>query len=208
MKLQLIHPSKLKIIFDLQDLKENEISLHSFLSGSKKSKTFLKAILEIANEDFGINFLKQELYYETFCFNYSEFIILISAKCTTEELHNDTLSFNFIDDKLSNYNLHCENLIYFFPSFENFLDFSNYLKMTLPKLKIYSTLFEYNQIFLLEIDISLLSTYEYNFLLAILSETTKPYCINKKDYSYISKLAIAHFKEFGNKLITNNALDL
>ena len=56
MKLQLIHPSKLKIIFDLQDLKENEISLHSFLSGSKKSKTFLKAILELANEDFGINF--------------------------------------------------------------------------------------------------------------------------------------------------------
>ena len=54
MKIQMINPSKLKIIFNLDDLEENNISLHSFLSGSESSKKFLKAIIEIAEEDFYI----------------------------------------------------------------------------------------------------------------------------------------------------------
>ena len=78
MKIQIITPSKLKILFNLNDLEENNISLHSFLSGSESSQKFLKAILEIAEEDLNIEIFKNKISYETFCLNYSEFIIIVS----------------------------------------------------------------------------------------------------------------------------------
>ena len=64
MKIQMITPSSLKILFNLKDLEENNISLHSFLSGSKSSKKFLKAIFEIAEEDLNIKISKNKFYYE------------------------------------------------------------------------------------------------------------------------------------------------
>lgn len=208
MKIQLLAPSKLKIIFTMQDLEENEISLHSFLSGSKKSKLFLKAILEIATEDFGINFSTNNFSYEIFCFNFCEFIIFISYVNTTEKAEKTILHFNFIDKQLVNYNISNQNLFYFFSNYESFLSFSEYIKKTLLNKKISSTLFKYSNIFLLEISTDNLSNNEIKALHAILSEITEPSCISKKINSYISNLSITHFKEFSEKLISNNALGL
>ena len=80
MKIQMISPSKLKILFNLQDLKENNITLHSFLSGSENASIFLKAILEIAKEDLGFQAFGSNISYESFCFNYSEFVVIVSKQ--------------------------------------------------------------------------------------------------------------------------------
>lgn len=235
MKIQLINPSKLKILFNLQDLEENNITLHSFLSGSESSKTFLKAIIEIAEEDLGLKNLKENFSYETFCFNYSEFVIIVSSTLNSDISSNDlnqnsinyntieniyrdnnvssNFSFNFIDNKLSKNNLNRKSLFYFFFNIEDFFEFSDYIKNNLKLFKVNSFLYQYQNIFLLEIDISSLPCYELEHLLLVLSETNN--CLNFKSNisSYksstnISELVITRLKEFSDLLISNNALNL
>lgn len=212
MRIQLINDSKIKINFNLNDLEENNISLHSFLSGSEISKIFLKALLEIAQEDFGIIFENENFYYETFCLNFSEFIIIVTQldkiPCQKSNLrkqknylynfNNSTpFSFKFIDNKLFNYT---NNMYYIFNNFEHFLDFSNYSKIFLKLFKIDSILYKYKNIFLLEIKTNQLSISDLEKIISILSET--------KSTLLFSELFITHIKEFSEIFISTNALNI
>lgn len=216
MKIQLLNTSKLKITFTKIDLDENNISLHEFLAGNKSSLDFLKAIIEIANEDLGFSAKNNDFLYEIFCFDFSEFIIIVSANNDSdlfsyipqkssyynmENISRDTnisrlSSFKFINNKLSN----CENLIFFFNNFEDFLEFSNYIKSYINSFNITSFLYKYQNIFLLEITTSNLSPYELNKLLSASLEAETNSCI--------SELTLIRFKEFAELLISDNALNL
>lgn len=211
MKIHLINQSKLKITFDLKDLEENNISLHSFLSGSKDSKKFLNAIIEIAHEDFGFCIENQKFCYETFCFNYSEFIILVSSQNSTynldsvniqpprDNLLSDKFSFNFIDNKLSNVMANQKNIYYFFTNLEDFFEFSNYAKIYLKQLAIKTSLYKYKNIYFLEIHTNNLSNSELQQLSLFSSEI--------KSNHFLSEIIITRFKEFSELLIPDNALN-
>lgn len=220
MKIQLLNQSKLKVIFSLRDLEENDISLHAFLSGSKKSIDFIKAVIEIAHEDFDFCLDNKNFSYETFCFSYEEFIIIVSPEensniltypfnCISNESSKNTLrepsvpnnsSFNFIDNQLSNYLFKNKNIYYCFNSLEDFFDFSNYTKSFLKFFTLKSFLYEYKNILLLEIQTTNLSCLELKKLFLFFSEI--------KTSSSLSELVITHFKEFSNLLISDNALNL
>lgn len=182
MKIQLISPSKLKILFNIQDLEENNITVHSFLSGSEISKNFLNAIIEIAEEDFGIKKFENNYSYEAICFNYTEFIIIISL---------DKDIFHTPDTK---------NIYFYFFDMDSFFEFSNYLKKTI-NFNIKSFLYEYKNIFLLEINFENLSSQNIKNLNLIFSETTNRF--NFKNYNH----SITRFKEFSNLLISDNAIN-
>lgn len=216
MKIQLLNTSKLQITFTKNDLDENNISLHEFLAGNKSSLDFLKAIIEIANEDFGFSSKNNDFLYEIFCFDFSEFVIIVSANndnnlfsyipqkssyYNTENISRDTdnsklPSFKFINNKLSK----CGNLIFFFNSLEDFLEFSNYIKCYINSFNITSFLYKYQNIFLLEITTSNLSPDKLDKLLSALLEA--------KTNSYVSELTLIRFKEFAELLISDNALNL
>lgn len=181
MKIQMINPSKLKIIFNLDDLEENNISLHSFLSGSESSKKFLKAIIEIAEEDLDIEIPKNKFTYEAYCYNYSEFIIIVSLS-------------KYIFD-----NFKKENLYFYFFDINDFLDFSDYIKSNID-FRVISSLYKYNSLFILEIELSKLSHTNLNKLCHILSETP-----NSFDFKG-SPITITRLKEFSELLIFKNAL--
>ena len=182
MKIQIINPSKLKILFNLNDLEENNISLHSFLSGSKSSQNFLKAIFEIAEEDLNIKLSKNEITYETYCLNYSEFIIIVSL---SKYLVNNSKDFN---------------LYYYFFDINDFLDFSNYIRNSID-FKINSSLYKYKDIFMLEIDLLGLSYLDSNKVRHILSEMPNSFVFNT------SSIVIARLKEFSEFLILKDALN-
>lgn len=182
MKIQLISPSKLKILFNIQDLEENHITVHSFLSGSEISKKFLKAIIEIAEEDFGIQKFDNNYSYEAICFNYTEFTIIISL------------------DKDSHCIPNTKNIYFYFFDMDSFFEFSNYIKKTI-NFNIKSFLYEYKNIFLLEINIENLSSQNIKYLNLILTETTNHFNFKNNNYS------LSHFKEFSNLLISDNAIN-
>lgn len=212
MKIQLINKSKLKIIFDLNDLRENNISLHSFLSGSENSKNFFKALLEIAEEDFDIDFTHKDILYQIFCFKFSEFVITItiidkaSDSLNTYTIHenytdslptSDQFSFKFIGNELLNYT---NSIYYIFNTFESFLDFSNYSKTFLKLFKIDSILYKYKNVFFLEIKSENLSIKDLKKVISIFSEI--------KNALFFSELFTTHIKEFSKIIISTNALNI
>lgn len=216
MKIQLINSSKLKIIFNKFDLDENNISLHSFLSNSSNSQNFIKAIIEIAYEDFGFKTENSDFVYEIYCFDFSEFIIIVYNNIDINKnsyipqnlLHytkdnfsrerSITHNFSF---KFDNNNLfENKNLFFFFSNFEGFLNFSEYIKNNLKLKNINSSLYEYNNIFLLEIITSTLLPTELTSLQSILLES--------KLNSYPFKLTLVRFKEFAKVVYSENALNL
>ena len=205
MKIQIINPSKLKILLNLQDLEENNITLHSFLSGSENSKIFLKAIIEIAEEDLGIKSFDTNFCYETFCYDFSEFVIIVSL--LRDNVSSNTSSFNFIGNQLSKGNLDRKNLLYHFFNMDDFLEFSDYIKNNID-FKIKSLLYKYGNIFFLELDMSNLSCKEFEKLSLILSETSNCVVLKNTNSFNIYKAVIAKFKEFGELLISDNALNL
>lgn len=218
MKIQLINPSKLKITFNKEDLDENSISIHGFLAGNQTSLNFLKAIIEIAHEDFGFSIENNDFLYEIFCFDFSEFVIIVSPNINNSEfsyiipninyvdekksfrdvIDSKILSFNFVDNKLSN--LKNKNIFLFFSAFEDFLEFSDYIKNCVKSFKVNSFLYKYNNTFLLEISTSNLSQNELKRVLSIILESNAN--------SYFSELVIIRFKEFADLLISDNAMNL
>lgn len=216
MKIQLLNSSKFKITFNKIDLDENNISIHNFLSNSPNSQKFIKAIIEIAYEDFGLKIENNDFIYEIYCFNFSEFIIIVSISTDITQnsyIPQDILYFNrnnssrdfaitqnfsfkFDNNKL----LKNQNLYFFFNNFEDFLTFSEYIKNSIKFKNIYSFLYEYNNIFLLEIITSNLLINELKTFLSILSEY--------KTNSFPSMFTLIRFKEFAKVLYSENALKL
>lgn len=216
MKIQLLNSSKFKITFNKIDLDENNISIHNFLSNSSNSQKFIKAIIEIAYEDFGLKMENNNFIYEIYCFNFSEFIMIVSNNIDVFKnsyIPQDILSFNkdnfsreialtqnfsfkFDDNKL----LKKPNLYFFFNNYEDFLSFSEYIKNSIKFKNISSNLYEYNNIFLLEIITSNLLPSELAVLQSILLESS----IN----SYLYNLTLIRFKEFAEVLYSENALNL
>ena len=208
MKIELINSSKLKISFNKIDLDDNNISIHNFLSRSQISQNFIKAIIEIALEDFGFDIKNNDFTYEIYCFNFFDFTIILSKQ--SHNISNNNLkyktfknnnfsnlpSFTFGKNKL----LKSENLLFFFNNFEDFLNFSIYINKTITFKNVNSILYEYNNIYLLEIITSSLLENELNILFYN--------SIEAKSNKTISRLNLVRFKEFANILLPENALNL
>lgn len=216
MKIQLLNSSKFKITFNKIDLDENNISIHNFLSNSPISQKFIRAIIEIAYEDFGFKTDNNEFIYEIYCFNFYEFIIIVSSDAdiyknsyipqdiqyfnennsSRDFAITQNFSFKFDDNKL----LKKQNLYFFFNNYEDFLSFSEYIKNSINFKNIFSNLYECNNVFLLEIITSNLLPTELAVLQSILLENT----IN----SHSHNLTLIRFKEFAEVLYSENALNL
>lgn len=217
MKIQLLNSSKLKIFLNKTDLDENNISLHSFLSGSLNSQKFIKAIMEIAYEDLNFKLENNNYIYEIYCFDFSEFIIIVSNNtdinkdsyipqntqyCDSNDFSRENSftenfsSFKFDNNKL----LENQNLFFFFNNFEEFFNFSEYIKNSIKFKNINSFLYKYKNIFLLEIITSNLLPAELALFQSVLLES--------KTNSYPSRLTLIRFKEFAEVLLSENALNL
>ena len=100
MKLEIINKNKLKIAFTSEELEENGISVHSFLSNSKVIKKFIYAILEIAEEELNFTYKNYNYTLESFSFNHTHFIIYITTKSklisSSPQLYQDNSLILFI----------------------------------------------------------------------------------------------------------------
>lgn len=222
MRLEKISEDKLKIIFDSNELNENNISVHSFLSNSVESQKFLLAILEIANEDFGFDSSNSEISYETFSFKNQCFIIFVtknipqntssflqisnSSKTTTSNFLRDinttsNLSDYFVRKNSQNFkNTINKNLSYysFFQNINDLFDFCNYINSLNIQLNLQSSLYRYNNLFFIEIKNISKEPSKINMYFAISSEFQNTYILSKNTSQRL--------KEFSDLLISNTAI--
>lgn len=221
MKLEKINETKLKIIFNSEELEEHNISLHSFLSNSTEFQKFFIALLEIASEDLNFNTYNCKISYEAFSFENKTFIIFINAekKCsnpniTSSSLDNSNNFFNVIKDNTISQNSSFfflnntlikskKNPLYAFYSFEELLDFCNLLNNSFFTLNIESNLYQYNDIYFLEILID-----KENFSKENNLKKLELICSDIKDETNFQENTVIRLKEFGNLLIEKNAISI
>lgn len=212
MKIEKVSDNRIKIMFDSDELEENNISVHSFLANSEDTKKLFIAILDIANEEFGFNAKDCKINYETISFDNKKFMIIITkALCNTKinsnnspynllEIYNTQTSNNFEDETTSNYYKYSNKdiLFYKFSSIEELFNFCTFLTSSYLKINFKNSLYQYHNNYFLKVNLQELDNIERTTITSIMCEYT--------DSIYLSNLAISKFNETCNLLIENNAI--
>lgn len=216
MRIEKLNDNKLKIMFNSQELEENNITVHSFLSGSNEAQKLFLAILDIANEEFGFDIKNCNISSETISFGNKDFVIFVTKSLPKSEKSENTSKispYNLLD--LIDYN-HTENsnylgflpplrseneidkLIYKFKTIEEVFEFCKYANTELPIKSLINSLYKYNDSFFIIIDIKRLVASKKQLVIAILSEY--------KDYIYLSPLAYTKLIEHSTLILENKAI--
>ena len=217
MRIEKLDEDKLKIMFNSEELEENNITVHSFLSGSNEAQKLFLAILDIADEEFGFDIKNCNISSETISFGNKDFVIFITKKglqkATSYEKNGNFSQYNLLD--FIDYNhtennsllsflppLKCENdiekIIYKFETLEELFKFCKYVNNTLKIDDLSNSLYKYNDSFFIVIDIKKLATSQKQLFIYILSEY--------KDYICLSPLAFTKLMEYSSLILENKAI--
>lgn len=216
MRIEKLNDNKLKISFSSKELEENNITVHSFLSGSNEAQKLFIALLDIANEEFGFDIKNCNISSETISFDNKDFVIFVTKKLqtsTSTEKSNKISPYNLLE--LIDYN-HTENvdslsfipplgieneinkIIYKFETIEEVFLFSEYANLEIPIKNLTNSLYKYNNYFFIIIDIKKLADFQKQLVISILSEY--------KNYIYLSPLAYARLMEHSILILENRAI--
>ena len=195
-----INNNKIKITFYSTELMDNNISVHSFLSNSIKSKNFIFILLNLANEEFRTKFNKDSVIIDIISFNNKKFILFISNTINSSEYFISASDKVFFSNNIDKSNLNIKNpVIYFFKNLNEVIDFSSYIANVFSEINIISSLYKYNNYLYLLININNLNAKNIDKLVIVLSEFNNNFTI--------SNLCFSKFKEFSELLIKDNAIE-
>ena len=206
MKIEKLNENKIKIIFDYKELEENNISVHSFLSNSIESQKLFWAILDIANEDLDFDIKNSKISYEVLSFDNKSFVVFvtksnsISKSIDTTQKNCSTSHFDFYGNKLlKTSQTETSNIIlYRFIYIVDVFSFCDFINSKLSNFKINSSLYKYNNMFFIKINIEGLTIKEREYFISIVSEF--------KNSLKLSDLSIRRLDEYSDVLIKDNAI--
>lgn len=88
MQIEKINENQIEVILDLDDLKKNNISVHSFMCNSSASQSLFMSILGFANDEIGFDLKNHEIIVEAFSMpNCDSFVLVITRIPKTAHLH-------------------------------------------------------------------------------------------------------------------------
>lgn len=88
MQIEKINENQLQVILNLEDLKKNNISIHSFMCKSFESKNLFSSILNFANEEIGFCIKNYKINIEVFLVLTKSFFVLLITRIPKEaKLH-------------------------------------------------------------------------------------------------------------------------
>ncbi len=199
MKIEKINEDKIKIIFNDQDLKENHISLHSFMSNSIENQQLFLNLLEVAEKEVGFQTDNYKVCIETLALKNGNFILIVtrlhnSIFNTKSRLHFSR-KFPSIQNQISVYQFH---------QFDIFCEFCHWIYMTFPEsisiFKDKASLYKYHKQYYLLIDQILLPK-------EVLFKITT-YFTEFAEFTNLSAVSIQKLKEYGNIIISKNAISI
>lgn len=80
MHIEKINKNKLKVTLNLEDLKKNNISLHSFMCNSTESQSLFFDILNLADEEIGFSIKNCEILIEAFSVPIKSAFVLVFTR--------------------------------------------------------------------------------------------------------------------------------
>lgn len=201
MKFEKLSENKIKITFDCNDLRENNIDYQSFMSNSQASDDLFIKILDEAEKylDFKTEHYKLEI--NTLALSNGNFVLIVTRFCKRE----NTVKIKTIHKKRKQNNVENNFSIYKFSSFDHFLDFCNFLNNNdksslICKLENNNSLFKYNSLYFLVINTNFITEEEKEFLYSTITEfgnfitNSSEFFIKIKEnaFCFLNKNAIQH----------------
>lgn len=202
MKIEKLSDDKIRITLNIEDLKENDIDFHSFMSNSIESQDLFLDMLEKAKKEVGFITENYRIMIEALATSNGNFILTVTR--INPERQKSTYKCKKLNIKRKTCNLDCKKAIYCFETFDEFLDYCNFLKNDILKnienFTSHIKLYEYNSKYYLTLeDIKINSNLLKNFASSI---TEFAHFINDSDL-FESKLL-----EYGNIIFKDNAITM
>ena len=126
MKIEKITENKIRIIINLDDLKEKNIDLHSFMANSIETQTLFLDMLKEAERKVGFSIKDSKILIEVLASSNGNFIFTITKVGSDKK--NETVkkkNLKIIKKKALSNNI--KNLIYKFETFDEFCTFCSYI---------------------------------------------------------------------------------
>ncbi|MBQ3145264.1 MAG: adaptor protein MecA [Clostridia bacterium] len=142
MQIEKLNENKIRIILNLEDLKEKNIDLHSFMSSSIESQDLFYDMLDAAEREIGFKTKDYKLMIEALAIPEGKFVLTITRFLPEKE------QIKKLKVKRKNVNLGNNLSIYMFNGFDDYLEFCNYIQKylnndTYAKLNK-TSLYQYN----------------------------------------------------------------
>ncbi|MCI8481940.1 MAG: adaptor protein MecA [Clostridia bacterium] len=146
MKIEKLNDDKIRITLNMEDLKENDIDFHSFMSNSIESQHLFMTMLEKAEKEVGFVTEDYRVMIEALATSNGNFVLTVTRICpegSKNTYRNRKLN---IKRKIPNFDV--KKSIYCFNCFEDFLSYGEFLKhdvlSNLDALSSSTKLYAYN----------------------------------------------------------------
>ena len=201
MRIEKLNENKIRIFLNLQDLKEKNIDLHTFMSNSLESQDLFLDMLNIAETEVGFKTHDYKLIIEALASSDGNFILTITR------IKPDAVS--QIPSVLKNPKAKRKSItpnkllsIYVFNTFDEFCEFCNYINTSclnkyINKLKNSSLILFKNKYYLVLNNLKLNVTDLKNFFYTI-----SEFASRVRDEELLEK----KLKEYGKAIIAKNAI--
>ena len=155
MKIERLNENKIRVTLNLDDLRERDIDLHSFMSNSIESQGIFLDMLDTAEKEVGFNTDDCRIMIEALALKDGIFILTITkfeAKDKKRELKSNETNVNIKKNNLhikrKSPKLTSSKTIYSFDSFDAFCEFCNFIEKSTFKSQLFefaksSDLYEY-----------------------------------------------------------------
>ena len=185
MKIEKLNENRIRFTFNVTDLQNKNIDIHSFMANSIESQSLFLDMLDEAEREIGFITDNYKLSIEALALSNGSFIV------TVTRIEKEVLKSTRVQPRRKTTFSCCNKLIYCFSSFDDFCNFRNFLANSYPDLFETDLLYKYNNSYFLIID-----NYETR-LSNVISEFA-----HSIEYS---DLTLHKLQEYGT-LVTKNAL--
>ena len=173
MKIEKLNDDKIRITLNMEDLKDNDIDFHSFMSNSLESQELFMAMLDKAEKEVGFVTDNYKIMIEALAMSNGSFVLTIT-RISEETQKSNTYKRKNLNVKRKVPNLDTNKVIYSFKSFDDFCEYCTFLKNDILKhidnFLGSDMLYEYNGAFYLVLENLKMNT---NLLKAFASSITE-----------------------------------
>lgn len=200
MKIEKLNDDKIRITLNMEDLKEQDIDFHSFMSNPIESQDLFMDMLEKAEKEVGFVTEDYRVMIEALATSSGNFVLTVTR--INPEKQKSTYKAKKINIKRKISTISDEKAIYCFDSFDEFLEYCKFLKNDILKylndFVSYNKLYEYNNKYYLVLEDIHMNTHLLKSFTSGITEFA--HFVNDSDL-FESKLL-----EYGNIIFENNAI--
>ncbi len=202
MKLEKLNDDKIRITLNLDDLKENDIDFHTFMSNSIESQELFLDMLDKAEKELGFVTDDYKVMIEALAMTNGNFVLTVT-RLEPDKNNKATYNKKKVTIKRKSSPINARKAIYCFNSFDEFCSYCNFLNSNMLKnMNAFAdsiTLFEYKEKYYLVFT-----------NIVVNNSLLKLFCSSITEFaSFVSDADLFESKllEYGNVIMKDSAID-